>query len=563
MKFSEVAVFFDKLENTSSRLKITDILSQLLKKSSVQEVDKIVYLSLGILAPAFESKVFNISEKLALQAVALAFNKDLPEVKVGYKNKGDIGKLAEEYSSKKSSDLTLNEVYSELVKIADLEGEGSVEKKINNLSGLLKKLDKTSVRFLARIPIGKLRLGFSDITVIDALSLMVGDKTHKKQIKKAYEVLPDVGKLAKLVKQSGTKNLAVKPTVGIPVMPMLAQRLKSPTEMIEKMGEVSVEPKFDGLRALIHYSKQKNILKIYTRNLNEVTHMFPEILEISKYIKADSVILDAEAIGVDPKTERMVDFQKTISRKRKHGLEQASKDTPLRFQLFDLLSVDGKDYMHEPYLERRENLKKLFKQNKIFTVDENTVTDNPEVIRKLHKQYLSNGLEGVIVKRVDGRYIPGRTGWSWVKMKEVESSHARLSDTLDCVILGYTQGKGKRAEFGIGQFLVGIKSGDKFLSVSKVGTGLTDAQFRFLYKKLSKIKIDSKPKNYEVDKNLEPDFWVEPKVVVELAADEITKSPKHTAGYALRFPRLIKFREDKSTNQATSLKELENMFKQQ
>lgn len=565
MKFAQLAVYFDKLENTSSRLAITDILSDLYKKADPGEIDKIVYLSLGTLAPSFESIVFNLAEKMALQVLSLSYSVDLEEIKKDYKKFGDIGLVAEQYSKNKTSNMTINQIYEELVRIAKYEGEGSVDIKINKLSGLISKMDALSARFLIRIPVGKLRLGFSDKTVIDALTLMNGDKELKKKIAKAYEVLPDVGRIAKLIKTNGTKKLVAKPEVGVPVMPMLAQRLKSPDEMIEKMGEVSVEPKFDGLRALIHYNKEKNILKIFTRNLNEVTEMFPEVQEIGKYINAKSAILDSEAIGVDPKTERIVDFQKTISRKRKHGLEEAAKDTPLRFQIFDVVSIDGKDFMDEPYLIRRKALEKLFVKNKIFTVDENTVTSDADVIRKMHKDYRGDGLEGVIVKKTDSKYIPGRVGWNWVKMKEVETAHARLADTIDCVIMGYTQGKGKRAEFGIGQFLAGVVSGDKVLSISKVGTGLSDEQFRDLKKRLAKLEVKEKPENYEVTKDLLPDFWVKPEVIVELAADEISVSPinKHTSGYALRFPRLIKFREDKSVNQATTLKEIVNLYKQQ
>lgn len=168
-----------------------------------------------------------------------------------------------------------------------------------------------------------------------------------------------------------------------------------------------------------------------------------------------------------------------------------------------------------------------------------------------------------MVKRLTARYIPGRTGWRWVKMKEAEESAAKLADTLDLVVMGYTRGKGKRAGFGVGQFLAGIRDKGKIKTVTKVGTGLTDERFRELNKRLEGISIREKPRNYEVHKNLEPDIWVEPKLVVEIAADEITKSPTHTAGLALRFPRLIKFRDDKSPNEATTLTELKDLARLQ
>jgi DNA ligase-1 len=216
--------------------------------------------------------------------------------------------------------------------------------------------------------------------------------------------------------------------------------------------------------------------------------------------------------------------------------------------------------INEPYIKRREELKKIIVPGILLRVDENVITKDPEVIKSLHQKYLKMGLEGVVVKRANGFYVSGRTGWNWVKMKEVEGQSGRLSDTVDCVVMGYTQGKGKRVGFGIGQFLAGIKDGDTFKTVTKVGTGLTDEQFRELNARLKKIESKEKPKEYEVNKDLYPDFWVTPKVVVELAADEITVSPKHTSGYALRFPRLVNFRDDKGPSDATTLKELKDLL---
>jgi len=212
----------------------------------------------------------------------------------------------------------------------------------------------------------------------------------------------------------------------------------------------------------------------------------------------------------------------------------------------------------------------LIRKNSLLVVDDYLVTDDPKVIRTRHKELLKEGLEGVIVKKLDGKYVPGRTGWRWVKMKEVEEAQGKLADTVDAVVMGYTRGRGKRASFGVGQFLAGIvdnennlPAGRQVKTITKVGTGLTDEQFKELNKRLIKLQTKSKPEEYDVHKDLEPDFWVKPSLVVELAADEITKSPKHTAELALRFPRLIKFRDDKSPKEATTKKELVNLFKLQ
>ena len=563
MKFKEFAVYLERLEVTSSRLEIIRILSELFQKSDAGETDKVVYLSLGILAPNYEGVLLNLAEKMMIRTLAKAYQKDAGDVLNLFKKIGDIGSVAQALSTKyKAADtiLSITDVYERLLEIAKDGGEGSQDSKIVKMADLLKNLDPLSARFTARIPVGRLRLGFSEKTVIDALA--GHDAKLKKEIEEAYNIRPDIGYIAKLVKEGNPKS--AKPQVGVPVVPMLATRLNSTTEMIKKMGEVAVEPKFDGLRIFIHYRKKDDFLRIFTRNMNAIPlETFPELLEIGKFINADEVILDTEAIGVDPKREMFLDFQKTIQRRRKHNVEKTAGEIPLQFQVFDLLLTDGKSLISTPYIQRRKLLEGVVVNGNLLRVDECTVTTDPEIIRKLHGKYLKMGLEGVVVKRANGGYVSGRTGWNWVKMKEEEGREGRLADTVDCVVMGYTAGKGKRVGFGMGQFLAGVADGDVFKTVTKVGTGLTDEQFRQLKSRLAKIEVKEKPKEYEVDKDLYPDFWVAPAILVELAADEITVSPKHTAGLALRFPRLIQFRDDKSPKDATTLGELHDLFKMQ
>jgi len=557
MKFSDFSNYLQRLEKTSSRLEITRILSELFKKSEKNEIDKVVYLSLGILAPNYEGVLLNLAEKMMLRVLSKAYKIPEEKIKSEYKTAGDIGDVAEKLSKEKEGEISISEVYEKLIEIAKDNGEGSQERKVEKMSSLLSKVGPLSARFICRIPIGRLRLGFSEKTVIDALSSAEG--FSKKEIEEAYNIRPDIGYVAKLVKDKSLKS--AKPEIGVPVVPMLAQRLNSTTEMIKKMGEVSVEPKFDGLRIFIHYRKKDNFIRIFTRNMNSIPlETFPELKEVGKFIKADEAILDSEAIGLDEKREKFLDFQKTIQRRRKHDIAKNASEIPLQFQVFDALLVNGKSFIDIPYRQRREELKKIIVSGSLLRIDENTITKDPEVIKKMHEKYLKMGLEGVVVKKADGLYVSGRTGWNWVKMKEVEGQSGRLSDTIDCVVMGYTSGKGKRVDFGVGQFLAGVRDGDVFKTVTKVGTGLTDEQFRELNTRLKKIQVKEKPKEYEVHKDLFPDFWVTPNVIVELAGDEITVSPNHTSGFALRFPRLINFRDDKSPKDATSIKELKNIL---
>ncbi|KKR89814.1 MAG: putative DNA ligase [Candidatus Woesebacteria bacterium GW2011_GWD1_41_12] len=564
MQLTLFAHFLERLEKTPSRLEITRILAELLKETDAVETDKVVFLSLGVLAPNYEGVILNLAEKMMIRVLALAFDKSEIDVKALYKKAGDLGNVAEELSKQKSNNdanrVSVAEVYQKLFEVANDNGAGSQDRKIEKMARILSGIDPLSARFIARIPVGKLRLGFSEKTVIAALA--IGDEKKEEDIEKAYNIRPNIGYVAKLVKEG--KLESAKPEIGVPVVPMLAQRLNSTSEMIKKMGEVSVEPKFDGLRIFIHYKKKGNITKVFTRNMNSIDlDTFPELKEVGKFIRADEVILDSEAIGVDPEREMFLDFQKTIQRRRKHEIAKNASEIPLQFQVFDIIFVNGQSLINEPYVKRRETLKKVVEDGKLLRVDENVVTKDPEVIKTLHQKYLKMGLEGVVVKKAMGKYVSGRTGWNWVKMKEVEGKRGKLSDTIDCVVMGATSGRGKRAGFGVGQFLAGIKDGDTFKTVTKVGTGLTDKQFKELSSRLDKIKTKEKPKDYEAKKDLTPDFWVTPKVIVELAADEITVSPKHTAGLALRFPRLVRFRDDKSSSEVTSIDELKELFRLQ
>jgi len=566
MKIKRLAEYLEKLENTSSRISITQILAQLYKVADKNEVDMLTYLVLGRLAPQFESKVFNVADQMMISAIAKAYNTDTSTVKKNYKKLGDLGDvvfaLAQSQRSKVKGQKSIREVYDLLVAIADEQGEGSVERKVSALAKLLMMLDPLSAKYVTRIPIGKLRLGFSEKTVLDALSWMEkGDKSLKKDLEQAYYVIPDAGRIAKMfVKESTQAFKNISPVIGVPVLPMLAQRLKSPKDMITKMQNVSVEPKLDGLRIQIHLKKgEGGFVKSFTRNLNETSWMFPELTKIATNINAQQIILDAEAIGVDEETKMLANFQTTMTRRRKHNIDQLSSSVPISFYVFDVMMIDGVNLMNEDYLTRRKKMDKIITESPILNLVDYTETKDPVEIQRIHEDYLHEGFEGVIVKRIDSKYVPGRTGWRWVKMKEVEEASGKLSDTLDCVVMGYTQGRGKRAQFGIGQFLAGVKDGDKFKTITKVGTGLTDDQFRELKKRLSELETKDKPKEYDVHKDLEPDFWVIPSLVVELAADEITKSPKHSAGFALRFPRLIKFRDDKSPLESTTVKEIKSM----
>lgn len=573
MQFSEFAQQLEKLEKISSRLTITDEVADLLKKLSRDEIEGGVYLLLGKLAPSYTGLEFNLGWKMLLRSISQLANIDSDKILADFKSKGDMGEVIMGLPVQlfSGNNFSVGEVYEKLVAVARYGGNGSQEKKVTGLAELLLSLDRLSAKFVARIVMGRLRLGFSDKTILDALSVVSeGDKSARKRLDEAYQILPDVGLLSKKVLGEGLAhalaNVGVR--VGVPVIPALCQRLNQTVEIIEKMGEVAIERKYDGTRVQIHYKKNQKIkksktqdgfIKTFTRSLEETSLMFPELAKIGDWIKAEEVVLDCEAVGFDPSTDKILPFQMTITRKRKHDIETAASSVPLRFFVFDILAKDGKTFLKEPYYLRRKILNETILKNKTVVVDEIYRTDDPKKLHEYHEQFLSEGFEGAVIKKWDGNYLPGRQGWNWVKIKEKEGSTGKLSDTLDLVVMGYYRGRGKRSDFGLGAFLVGVRKGDKVLTIAKIGTGLSDEQFREIKKRLDSFVVSEKPGEYEVDGALTADVWVEPRLVVEIAADEITKSPNHTAEVALRFPRLVKFRDDKNLDSVTTMAEIESM----
>ncbi len=608
MKFKDLAFYIEKIESTSSRLIITQLLAELFKKLKSEEIEKTLYLLQGRVVPLFEKLEFSLAEKTIIKAVSKGLNIDRPLFEKTYKRIGDLGETVEYFKKQiqlfDEKDLGVLEVFNSLFELAKAGGSGSQEVKMNILIGLIRQLDPLSCRYLVRIPTGVLRLGFSDMTVLDTFSWMItGDKSLRSQIEQAYHVRPDLGFIGRTLKDQGIKGLhGVKPKIFTPIIMMRAERLSSGKEIIEKIGKCAIQQKFDGLRLQAHYKKSKiknqkskpqikdqkeNQIRLYSRNLEDVTHMYPDIIEgIKKEIKAQEIIFEGEAIGFDPNTGNFLRFQETVQRKRKYDIAEKAKEIPLKFFAFELLFCDGINYIHSSYTERRTILEKSI--HGVKNTAENTILLTPEKILDNEKDIeiefdgaVSKGLEGIIAKKLNGIYQPGARGWNWIKFKRSYSS--KIEDTIDCLVMGYDFGKGKRTDFGIGAFLVGVydENQDKFVTVAKIGTGLSDEEWKELKVQSSKFKVQKKPSQYEVDKQMDVDVWIQPSIVVEIRADEISRSPVHTAGrimksskngkaqqvdvpgFALRFPRLERFRDDKRPEDATTLKELEKMFKGQ
>jgi len=576
MSFSAFCKYLKKLEQTDSRLEMVSILAGLINETSDKEVADICYLSLGRLGPLFDNPQFNIASKMMIRAIARASERPKEEITALFKERGDLGEVAGDLIAKKSPQKprTITEIYHILLGIAREEGTGSQERKLRKIALLLRQADSTAARYLTRIILGTLRLGFSEITLLDALSKhLCGNKSSRDALERAFSVYPDIGHIAKLVKHGDLSALKeINLEIGVPFKSQLCQRVNNPAEIIERHhGFTAAEPKLDGTRVQLHFERDRPNLKIgasfvktFTRNLEETTHQYPQIVENASKIKADSLILDGEALGIDAKTGAFLPFQKTITRKRKHNVDEAALQVKLIYVVFDLLYLNGDSLLDLPLRERRRRLSRIvksissvrsFKGGEIVVGDQWVISSDKK-LKMYFEDYTGKGGEGLVCKDLEAPYKAGARGYSWIKFKNINGGS--LSDTVDCLVMGIYKGRGKRAKFGVGAFLVGVldKGSDQYRTIAKIGTGLKDEEWRKLSALTKKLRVEKCPKNYVVPKELTPDTWFFPRLVVSIRADNITKSPLHSAGVAFRFPRLMAWREDKPPSDSTTLKEL-------
>jgi DNA ligase-1 len=554
MKFSELAGYLEKLEGTSSRNEMTVILAELFEKADPEEARLIAYLTKGQLGPAYAAPNFAMADKMIIKALG----EGAEEL---FKKTGDLGLVAKESRrAREYKSRSIKQVYDRLLMIANASGGGSQEKKIQLVRDLLGELDGVSAKYAVKMILGKLRTGFSDMTVLDSLAWMVGgDKKMRPKIEAMYNVQADLGEIAKAVRSQGSGlKFQMDPKIGTPVLMARAERAVDANEIWERlMPKCAVEYKLDGLRIQAHVSRDG--VKLFSRGLEEVSQMYPDITSGLKQQITRTCIVEGEMIAEDGKG-KFLPFQETVQRKRKHGVADMASKIPLSIFLFDVLMVEKQNVMAEGNEDRYLRLKELVRTGNTVKLIERRVVESAQEIEEFFKQAIEDGTEGIVAKKLSGWYQAGSRDFNWIKYKK-SYDKSTLNDTIDAVVMGYDVGQGKRAAFGIGDFLIGVYSPQKerFLTVAKIGTGLSDEEWKQLRVKIQDSRSGEKPKEYEVTKQMECDFWVEPRYVVEIKADEITKSPMHTSGLALRFPRFVKWR-DKKAEDATSDKELDDMY---
>ncbi|MCK4884940.1 ATP-dependent DNA ligase, partial [Candidatus Bathyarchaeota archaeon] len=340
---------------------------------------------------------------------------------------GDLGETTQKFMEKKtqatffSTPLTLERVYETLDKIANSTGSGSVDLKLGLLAGLLSDASPSEAKYIVRTVTGSLRLGIADMTVLDALAVAFGGgKETRDQLERAYNISSDLGRVAKVVAVEGIEGIKkFKVLPGEPIRPMLAERLSSSAEILEKLGGKCIaEYKYDGERIQAH--KKKDHVILFSRRLENITDQYPDGVEyIRKHVRVEEAIVEAEAVAVDPETGEMKPFQDLMHRRRKYGIKEAMEEHPITLFMFDVLYVDGKDLTLEPYTVRHRHLENVIEQTDNVKVAEYTIAEDPEQLELFFEKTVESGSEGIICKSMneDSVYQAGARGWNWIKYK--------------------------------------------------------------------------------------------------------------------------------------------------
>ncbi len=592
LAFIEVAKTFNIMERISSRTQLTLALVKLFKQTPPEVIDKLVYLIQGKLGPEWKDiPELGVGEKLLIKAIALAYKVSESEVVKLYHRIGDLGAVAEQLSQKYREKtqgkqvgllafmeetvepLTISRVYNTLIRIAYAQGENSRDLKLRLLAGILSDAEPLEAKYIVRFVEGRLRVGIGDATVMDALASIYGGGAHAREIiERAYNLRADLGYIAKILADKGLEPLkGIHPIVGVPIRPMLAERGRDPNEILRKVGgRAIVEYKYDGERGQIH--KKGDQVIIFSRRLENITRMYPDVVEmVKKHVKVNEAILEGEIVAIDPETLELRPFQILMQRKRKYDIHKIMREVPVAVFLFDILYKDGEDLTSKILPIRRENLINSIEKGETFTIAEYIETDDPDTLWNFFLKAVEEGAEGVMVKAVhEGSiYRAGIRGWLWVKLKKDYKSE--MTDTVDLVVVGAFYGKGKRGG-KLSSLLMAAYNPetDTFRTVCKVATGFTDED-------LDKMQDMLKPhiiphKHPRVDSRVEPDVWIEPVFVAEILGAELTLSPMHTCclgkvkpgvGISIRFPRFIRWRPDKSPEDATTEEELYEFYRRQ
>jgi DNA ligase-1 len=564
MEYSILADLYEKLESVSSKLEKTHILADLFFKTKSENLHKVTLLAAGRVFPVYSEYELGIATQMMLKAISKATGFSLGDVEKKFKKTGDLGLTTEEcIKSRKQAilfkkKLNVNIVFENLQKLAFITGVGSQDRKLNLIAELLASAQPKEARYVVRTILQELRIGVAEgiirDAIVEAFLYKEGMSKEKKNemidaVEYAWNILSDFGEVAKIAKEKGAEGLRkVKVQLGKPLQVMLGEKAESIEEVVKDFGKVAVEYKYDGMRAQIQ--KKNDKIWVYTRRLEDVTKQFPDLVELCKKgLKVNECIVEGEVLGIDSKTGFPLPFQALSQRiHRKYDIQKMIKEIPIQIHLFDVVYSEGKVFFDKPFKERRKILKSIIKPiPKKFELAKQLVTDDIKKAETFYKEALNAKQEGVFLKVLDSSYVFGRHVGGWYKIKPI-------METLDLVIVGATWGEGSRAKW-LSSYVLACRDPDtgKFLPCGMMGTGLTEEQFQLMTDTLKELIIEEKGR----------EITLRPKIVVEVAYQEIQKSPNYESGLALRFPRLIRIRDDKGPDEADTIERVNELFKSQ
>ncbi|MBS3144062.1 ATP-dependent DNA ligase [Candidatus Woesearchaeota archaeon] len=553
MQYQRLVDLYLKLEKTTKRLEKTALVAQFLKEVPAEDVVDVVYLLQGHVFAPWDARKIGFSSRLVLKAIHVASGTSAEKVEQLWSKQGDLGLVASDLIGKKTQStlvshaLTVKKVIANIRKLATLEGAGTVDRKISLVAELLTSSSSDEARFITRTVLEELRVGIAAGILRDSIAQATG--LSVESIEHAADILADYGTVAQLAKEGKLDKVSLEP--GRPMQMMLSIPVKDVTQSFEELDKpAQFEYKLDGFRLQIH--KKNNQITLFTRRLENVTKQFPEVVDsVARAVRGESFILDCEAIGFDPKTQTPLPFQSISQRiKRKYDIEQLAKRLPVELNVFDVMYYNGKTCMDIPLHERRKLLDKIVTPIPLkIKTTEKLVTDNIKEAQAFYDKSLAKGNEGLMIKKVTSLYQPGRYVGGWCKLKPV-------LEPLDLVIVGASYGEGKRAA-ALSSYVIACQDEEgNLLEVGRVSTGVKEKEeegvtFEALTKLLKPLITGTKGR----------EVFVTPKIVVEVAYEEVQKSPTYGSGYALRFPRFKRLRVDeKKVEDINSLADIERIF---
>jgi DNA ligase-1 len=548
-KFVELARVLDSIAATTKRKQKTKLAGEFLGGVDRAETSQAALFLGGMIFAERDQRVLNISWRGLLNALETVM--ELKDDSISLVYEGDIGeavaRLVEEVGHTKqttlfSEPLTLSSVRKTAVRIADVKGKGSVRERESLLAGLFVEASPREAKYLAALFLGDMRTGLSEGLLAE--SIAVAFDIDPKVVRRAWSFSGDLGEVAKLASEGGAKALgAIRVEVMRAVKPMLASPSDGVEVVLESEFDFSFEMKLDGARVQIH--KDGDRVVIFSRRLTDVTESLPDIVKtVQDSVSAKSVILDGEVLAVD-RSGKPFPFQVVMTRfGRTRDIETAHQETKLNLVLFDILLLDDHHLVDETYTTRRKKLEETVPSELVI---ERIVTSDLASATEFFQKSQELGHEGLVAKSLDSPYEPGVRGKHWLKIKHT-------LDTMDLVIIAAEWGHGRRSKW-LSDYHLAVRDDEsgEFVMIGKTYKGLTDLEFQSMTEELQKLEVSSK-------RNI---VYVKPRIVVEVLASEIQKSPTYDSGFALRFARVKRIREDKNPQDSMTLKELKEVFEKQ